>query len=46
MKEAGLSKEQRKEIQTKVESRFHVWLAESGQKRELDSLVVPNVTKK
>ena len=46
MKEAGLTREQRKEFQTMVESRFHTWLAESGQKRELDSLVVPHVTKK
>ena len=46
MKEAGLTREQRKEFQTMVESRFHAWLAESGQKRELDSLVVPTMAKK
>ena len=41
VKDAGLSREQRKEFQSLVESRFHVWLAEMGHKRELDSLVVP-----
>ncbi|CAL1529173.1 unnamed protein product [Lymnaea stagnalis] len=41
VKEAGLSREQRKEFQTLVESRFHIWLSETGHKRELDSLVVP-----
>ena len=46
MKEAGLTREQRKEFQTMVESKFHAWLAESGQKRELDSLVVPSASKK
>lgn len=46
MKEAGLGREQRKEFQAMVENRFHAWLAESGQKRELDSLVVPSLAKK
>ncbi|KAL4223165.1 TBCC domain-containing protein 1 [Mactra antiquata] len=46
VKEAGLSRDQRKEFQGLVESRFHVWLSESGHKRELDSLVVPAVGKK
>ncbi|KAK3084980.1 hypothetical protein FSP39_022321 [Pinctada imbricata] len=41
VKDAGLTREQRKELQALVETRFHVWLAESGFKRELDSLVVP-----
>ncbi|KAK7475667.1 hypothetical protein BaRGS_00033093 [Batillaria attramentaria] len=41
VKEAGLTREQRKEFQALVESRFHVWLAETGHKRELDSLAVP-----
>ncbi|KAL8610824.1 hypothetical protein ACOMHN_056679 [Nucella lapillus] len=41
VKEAGLSREQRKEFQALVESRFHVWLSETGHKRELDSLAVP-----
>ncbi|KAK0068957.1 TBCC domain-containing protein 1 [Biomphalaria pfeifferi] len=41
VKDAGLSREQRKEFQTLVESRFHIWLSETGHKRELDSLVVP-----
>lgn len=46
VKEAGLTREQRKEFQGLVESRFHIWLSESGQKRELDSLVVPSAVKK
>lgn len=48
VKEAGLTREQRKEFQALVETRFHVWLAETGYKRELDSLVAPlqSVTKK
>lgn len=46
VKEAGLTREQRKEFQGLVESRFHIWLSESGQKRELDSLVVPSTVKK
>ncbi|BFZ04625.1 hypothetical protein BsWGS_07663 [Bradybaena similaris] len=41
VKDAGLTREQRKEFQTLVESRFHIWLSETGHKRELDSLVVP-----
>ncbi|KAK7087295.1 TBCC domain-containing protein 1-like isoform X2 [Littorina saxatilis] len=41
VKEAGLSREQRKEFQALVENRFHVWLSETGHKRELDSLAVP-----
>ncbi|XP_056020202.1 TBCC domain-containing protein 1-like isoform X2 [Ostrea edulis] len=32
VKESGLSKEQRKEFQKLVESRFHVWLSETGHK--------------
>ncbi|PVD31714.1 hypothetical protein C0Q70_07132 [Pomacea canaliculata] len=41
VKEAGLNREQRREFQALVESRFHMWLAETGHKRELDSLAVP-----
>ncbi|GFO06708.1 TBCC domain-containing protein 1-like [Plakobranchus ocellatus] len=41
VKDAGLSREQRKEFQALVETRFHIWLSETGHKRELDSLVVP-----
>lgn len=41
VKDSGLAKEQRREFQKLVESRFHVWLSETGHKRELDSLVVP-----
>lgn len=44
VKDAGLNKEQRKEFQALVESRFHVWLAETNYKRELDSLVVPTTS--
>lgn len=44
VKEAGMSRDQRKEFQALVESRFHVWLAETNYKRELDSLVVPTTT--
>ncbi|XP_022096313.1 TBCC domain-containing protein 1-like [Acanthaster planci] len=39
VKEAGLPTAKRKQFQTLVESRFQVWLEESGHKRELDSLV-------
>lgn len=46
VKEAGLTREQRREFQGLVESRFHIWLSESGHKRELDSLVVPSAAKK
>ncbi|KAJ8312307.1 hypothetical protein KUTeg_009680, partial [Tegillarca granosa] len=41
VKESGIHRSQRKEFQVLVESRFHAWLAETGYKRELDSLVVP-----
>lgn len=41
VKEAGLTRDQRKEFQALVETRFHVWLSETGHKRELDSLAVP-----
>ncbi|KAL3857180.1 hypothetical protein ACJMK2_011872 [Sinanodonta woodiana] len=46
VKESGLTRDQRKEFQSLVESRFHVWLSESGHKRELDSLVLPQQGKK
>ena len=42
VKEAGLTREQRKELQGLVETRFHTWLSESGRKRELDNLAVPD----
>ncbi|XP_052797396.1 TBCC domain-containing protein 1-like [Mya arenaria] len=45
VKEAGLTREQRKEFQGLVESRFHIWLSESGHKRELDNLAVPQTAK-
>nr|ADG63460.1 crystallin gamma S-like protein [Crepidula fornicata] len=41
VKEAGLTRDQRKEFQALVESRFHIWLSETDHKRELDSLAVP-----
>ncbi|ESO97327.1 hypothetical protein LOTGIDRAFT_231523 [Lottia gigantea] len=40
VKEAHLSRPQRKEFQVLVESRFQTWLAETGYKKELDGLVV------
>lgn len=46
VKEAGLTREQRREFQGLVESRFHIWLSESEKKRELDTLVVPSCVKK
>lgn len=45
VKEAGLSREQRKQFQALVESQFHLWLSESGHKRELDNLAVPQAAK-
>jgi len=45
VKEAGLTRDQRKEFQGLVESRFHAWLSESGHKRELDNLAVPQTAK-
>jgi len=41
VKDAGLTRDQRKEFQALVEARFHIWLSETGHKQELDSLVVP-----
>ncbi|XP_067650702.1 TBCC domain-containing protein 1-like isoform X1 [Haliotis asinina] len=41
VKDAGLTRDQRKEFQSLVETRFHVWLSEMGHKKELDSLVLP-----
>lgn len=46
VKEAGLNRDQRKELQSLVESRFHSWLADSGLKRELDDLAIPDSSKK
>ncbi|XP_041350328.1 TBCC domain-containing protein 1-like isoform X2 [Gigantopelta aegis] len=46
VKDAGLTRDQRKEFQSLVETRFHIWLAETGHKREVDSLVVPLQTTK
>lgn len=46
VKDAGLTREQRKELQSLVESQFHLWLSESGRKRELDNLAVPESGKK
>ncbi|ELT98572.1 hypothetical protein CAPTEDRAFT_226350 [Capitella teleta] len=40
VKDAGLSKEQKRQFQAVVESRFQEWLNETGHKRELDGLAV------
>lgn len=41
VKEAGLSRDQRKQFQALVENKFQDWLAETGHRRQLDGLVVP-----
>ncbi|XP_074640167.1 TBCC domain-containing protein 1-like [Tubulanus polymorphus] len=46
IKETNLSKEHRKQFQSLVETRFQIWLAESGNKRELDSLATALASKK
>ncbi|XP_014663452.1 PREDICTED: TBCC domain-containing protein 1-like [Priapulus caudatus] len=40
VKEAGLTKQQRKQFQALVEAKFQEWLIETGHKRELDGLVM------
>ncbi|XP_041857605.1 TBCC domain-containing protein 1 isoform X3 [Melanotaenia boesemani] len=42
--EAGLTKEQRRQFQELVETKFHEWLLETGHRQELDSLIPPSVT--
>ncbi|XP_007898282.1 TBCC domain-containing protein 1 [Callorhinchus milii] len=39
VKEAGLSKEQRKQFQNLVEQQFREWLALTGHRQQLDSLI-------
>ncbi|KAK2154465.1 hypothetical protein LSH36_268g00022 [Paralvinella palmiformis] len=43
IKEKSLTKEQRKQFHSLVESRFQEWLSETGHKLELDCLVVPTL---
>ncbi|NWI61165.1 TBCC1 protein, partial [Calyptomena viridis] len=42
VKEAGLSKEQRKQFQMLVENKFYEWLVQTGNRQQLDSLVPPH----
>ncbi|XP_064618957.1 TBCC domain-containing protein 1-like [Lineus longissimus] len=46
VKEAGLSRDHRKQFQALVESRFQAWLSESGHKRELDGLATASTGSK
>ncbi|XP_039612227.1 TBCC domain-containing protein 1 isoform X1 [Polypterus senegalus] len=46
VKEAQLSKEQRKQFKAVVEQKFHEWLCETGQKQQLDSLIPPSTISK
>ncbi|NXK92048.1 TBCC1 protein, partial [Formicarius rufipectus] len=41
VKEAGLSKDQRKQFQMLVENKFYEWLVQTGHRQQLDSLVPP-----
>lgn len=41
VKEARLTKEQRKQFQVLVEDKFYEWLVSTGHRQELDSLVPP-----
>ncbi|XP_072496473.1 TBCC domain-containing protein 1 [Notamacropus eugenii] len=41
VKEAGLTKDQRKQFQVLVENKFYEWLINTGQSQQLDSLVPP-----
>ncbi|NXX86013.1 TBCC1 protein, partial [Urocolius indicus] len=41
VKEAALTKDQRKKFQMLVENKFYEWLVETGNKQQLDSLVPP-----
>ncbi|CAH2306663.1 TBCC domain-containing 1 [Pelobates cultripes] len=42
VKEAGLTKEQRKQFQALVELKFNEWLKSTGNRHQLDSLVQPS----
>ncbi|XP_005441812.2 TBCC domain-containing protein 1 [Falco biarmicus] len=46
VKEAGLTKDQRKQFQILVENKFYEWLIETGNRQQLDSLVPPAVGSK
>ncbi|XP_027506264.1 TBCC domain-containing protein 1 [Corapipo altera] len=39
VKEAGLTRDQRKRLQTLVENKFYEWLVQTGNRQQLDSLV-------
>ncbi|NWX89328.1 TBCC1 protein, partial [Nothoprocta pentlandii] len=41
VKEAGLTKQQRKKFQVLVENKFYEWLVQTGNRQQLDSLVPP-----
>ncbi|XP_063162893.1 TBCC domain-containing protein 1 [Candoia aspera] len=41
VKEAGLTKNQRKTFQMLVENKFYEWLVHTGSRQQLDSLVLP-----
>ncbi|KFZ68572.1 TBCC domain-containing protein 1, partial [Podiceps cristatus] len=46
VKEAGLTKDQRKQFQILVEKKFYDWLVQTGNRQQLDSLVPPAVGSK
>ncbi|NXY73947.1 TBCC1 protein, partial [Glareola pratincola] len=46
VKEAGLTKDQRKQFQMLVENKFYEWLVQTGNRQQLDSLVPPAVGSK
>ncbi|NXT73170.1 TBCC1 protein, partial [Zapornia atra] len=46
VKEAGLTKDQRKQFQMLVENKFYEWLVQTGNLQQLDSLVPPAVGSK
>ncbi|XP_028927219.1 TBCC domain-containing protein 1 isoform X2 [Ornithorhynchus anatinus] len=46
VKEAGLTKDQRKEFQVLVENKFNEWLIDTGHRQQLDSLVPPEAVSK
>ncbi|KFU98320.1 TBCC domain-containing protein 1, partial [Pterocles gutturalis] len=41
VKEAGLTKDQKKQFQMLVENKFYEWLVQTGNRQQLDSLVPP-----
>ncbi|KAG5851675.1 hypothetical protein ANANG_G00054170 [Anguilla anguilla] len=43
VKDARLTKDQRRQFQALVEQKFHEWLLESGNRQQLDSLIPPIV---